>query len=640
MTYNTDFLIASMTILLLILWYFMGQKRAEDLNNRVFLIFVVLVSLDVSSEWISNFYITSGGNFGAAAVASTTFFYLFQALLPYTVVCYVQTMHENRFISWKKMLLSGIPTLVLIGIVLSNPFTEKLFYFDLTAGYQEGPWYMLMYYSALCHLAVALLLVLSWSKSLGSKKTKTVLEILLISGTGVMIQFFYHSILMTGFALSLAILALFITLNNPYANTDTMTGLYNQFYLSRKSREMIAAKKSFHVITIYLYQLKHVNKIAGFQGGDRILNQVAQKLAALCGNRAFRITGKRFLILTTSLEEYDYYLKKLSEMFAPDRTMQAEEHEMTVPVIISGIIQAQKLGDAGLVLEYAEYLESLAPQSGQTEVVQDDQQTLSGFSYQKKVEQYLHTAIREDRFDIYYQPVYSVKEQRFVTLEALSRLHHPELGWIAPDVFIQIAERNHIIEEITDLQFQRICRFLNQNRRLMNQIRNVKVNLSSLDLMRGDCSGHFIRMMDQAGIPHDWIQFEITETVATEYNTGLRKIVDEFSAAGIQLCLDDFGSGYANLNTVMRLPFSVIKLDRSLLFDICQDENRALFYHSLVDTFHRMNYSLVAEGVETREEMQLLSSWGIDMIQGYYFSKPLPKQELLIKLIRQTVDKR
>ena len=87
-------------------------------------------------------------------------------------------------------------------------------------------------------------------------------------------------------------------------------------------------------------------------------------------------------------------------------------------------------------------------------------------------------------------------------------------------------------------------------------------------------------MMDEFGIPHDWIQFEITETVATEYNAGLRKVVNEFTDAGIHLCLDDFGSGYANLNTVMRLPFSTIKIDRSLLFDICSDKNREMFYQS------------------------------------------------------------
>ena len=561
MTYNIDFLIAAMVILLLVLWYFLGQKRAEDLNNQVFLFFAIIGILDVVAELASNYYISfPNSNCEIAAMLATTIFYLLQALLPFTVICYIQTLHDNKIISAKKMFLSGVPTFILMGMILTNPFTEKLFYFDIPAGYMKGPWYMLMYYSALCHMAAALILIVIWRKKLGYQKVKSLLEILLISGTGVVIQLLYHPLLTTGFGMSLGILALFITINNPHANIDTLTG---------------------------------------------------------------------------SLEEYEYYLTQLKRMFDGNSKLNVNNKIITMPVIISGIMNAQKLGDSGLILEYAEYLEALSAKNGLTEVIQDDYQTMNGFLYNKRVEQYLHKAITEDLFEIYYQPVYSTRKKCFITLEALSRLQHPELGWIAPDVFIQIAEKNHMIEQITDLQFSRVCRFLGENRYLMRHLLNVKVNLSSLDLMRNDCSRHFIRIMDAYKIPHNWIQFEITETVATECNAGLRRVAEEFTDAGIGLCLDDFGSGYANLNTVMRLPFSVIKVDRSLLFDICRDEKRAIFYESVVETFHKMNYHIVSEGVETQEEMEQISSWGVEMIQGYYFSKPLPEKELLELLKKQ-----
>ena len=630
MMYNADFLIAAVVILLLVLRNFLDQKRAEDLNSRIFLFFAVIGILDVIAELVSNYYITSGdGDFGLAAVVTTTIFYLFQALLPYALLCYIMTLHDNKLISVKKMLLAGLATILLASIVLTNPFTEKLFYFDISAGYVEGPWYRLMYYSALFHLAVILILVISWRKEFGSQKTKVILDILILCGCGVVIQLLHYPLLMTGFGMSLGILALFLTINNPNANRDSLTGVYNHLYLTRRSDELIAAGKSFHIITIYLYQLKHINKVAGVEGGDYILQLTAKKLEELCGSRVFRITGKRFLVLTMSLQEYEYYITQIKKMFETDMQLDADSSKPATPVILSGIVHGQKLGTSGLMLEYAEYLESLSMQNGMIEVIQDDQQTMDGFLYNKKVEQYLHTAIAQDLFEVYYQPVYSTEKNDFVTLEALSRLHHPELGWIAPDVFIQIAEKNHMIEQITDLQFKRVCMFINEHRDLMKKLFNIKVNLSSLDLMRSDCSSHFIRMMDDMDIHHDWIQFEITETVATEYNAGLGMVIDGFMAAGVRLCLDDFGSGYANLNTVMRLPFSAIKIDRTLLFDICNDKKRAMFYQSIIETFHRMGYSIVSEGVETEEEMSLLSSWGVDMIQGYYFSRPLPVEELL-----------
>ena len=248
MTYNIDFLIAAMVILLLVLWYFLGQKRAEDLNNQVFLFFAIIGILDVVAELASNYYISfPNSNCEIAAMLATTIFYLLQALLPFTVICYIQTLHDNKIISAKKMFLSGVPTFILMGMILTNPFTEKLFYFDIPAGYMKGPWYMLMYYSALCHMAAALILIVIWRKKLGYQKVKSLLEILLISGAGVVIQLLYHPLLTTGFGMSLGILVLFITINNPHANIDTLTGLYNHLYLVRKSNELISAGKKHFV---------------------------------------------------------------------------------------------------------------------------------------------------------------------------------------------------------------------------------------------------------------------------------------------------------------------------------------------------------------------------------------------------------
>lgn len=262
---------------------------------------------------------------------------------------------------------------------------------------------------------------------------------------------------------------------------------------------------------------------------------------------------------------------------------------------------------------------------------------MDSFHYNKQVEQFLHRAIAEDLFEVYYQPVYSLHQQRFVTLEALSRLRHPELGWISPDIFIRLAEKNHLITQITELQLRRVCRFLCENPALRASIANVKINLSPLDLIQSESGSHLVRILGEYGLPCSCFQFEITETVATEYSASLTRVAESLQAAGIGLCLDDFGSGYANLNTVMQLPFSVIKLDRSLLFHICTDKNAALFYQSIVAAFCRLGYRIVAEGVETQEEMELLRSWNVDMIQGYYFSRPLPPDDLL-RLLTESAE--
>lgn len=606
MTTNIHYLIAAMAVLLVVLWQYSRQRQMDDRNSLMFRRLLSVVSLDVAAELVSTaFILYAPYSFSVGRMLSNTVFYLFQALLPLLLLYYVCTLCTSRVIAPSTVLRMGIPTIALVFVILTNPFTEILFYFDST-GYRHGPWYLLLYVSALLHIAGA--------------------AVFALAALGIAAQAVNPSVLTTGFGLSLSILAMYLTINNPCACMDSLTGLNDKQYLLRRMDELTDAHKAFHIITVYAYQLDHINKVAGVQNGDEFLRRAAERMQEIADRNVFRISGKRFLLMTFSLREYETCLTRLRQLF---HTQPDDAHAAPTPVILCGVVNAEKLGTSGLVLDYAEYLESLVSRSGETQVIQNDRKTMDSFHYNKQVEQFLHRAIAEDLFEVYYQPVYSLHQQRFVTLEALSRLRHPELGWISPDIFIRLAEKNHLITQITELQLRRVCRFLCENPALRASIANVKINLSPLDLIQSESGSHLVRILGEYGLPCSCFQFEITETVATEYSASLTRVAESLQTAGIGLCLDDFGSGYANLNTVMQLPFSVIKLDRSLLFHICTDKNAALFYQSIVSAFCRLGYRIVAEGVETQEEMELLRSWNVDMIQGYYFSRPLPPDDLL-----------
>ena len=638
MTTNIHYLIAAMAVLLVVIWQYSRQRQMDDRNSLMFRRLLSIVSLDVAAELVSTaFILYAPYSFGVGRMLSNTVFYLFQALLPLLLLYYVCTLCTSRVIAPSTVLRMGIPTIALVFIILTNPFTEILFYFDST-GYRHGPWYLLLYVSALLHIAGAAIFVAVHRASV-SRRTLTellavfALAALGIAALGIAAQAVNPSVLTTGFGLSLSILAMYLTINNPCACMDSLTGLNDKQYLLRRMDELTDAHKAFHIITVYAYQLDHINKVAGVQNGDEFLRRAAERMQEIADRNVFRISGKRFLLMTFSLREYETCLTRLRQLF---HTQPDDAHAAPTPVILCGVVNAEKLGTSGLVLDYAEYLESLVSRSGETQVIQNDRKTMDSFHYNKQVEQFLHRAIAEDLFEVYYQPVYSLHQQRFVTLEALSRLRHPELGWISPDIFIRLAEKNHLITQITELQLRRVCRFLCENPALRASIANVKINLSPLDLIQSESGSHLVRILGEYGLPCSCFQFEITETVATEYSASLTRVAESLQTAGIGLCLDDFGSGYANLNTVMQLPFSVIKLDRSLLFHICTDKKAALFYQSIVAAFCRLGYRIVAEGVETQEEMELLRSWNVDMIQGYYFSRPLPPDDLLRLLTEST----
>lgn len=185
-----------------------------------------------------------------------------------------------------------------------------------------------------------------------------------------------------------------------------------------------------------------------------------------------------------------------------------------------------------------------------------------------------------------------------------------------------------MIYQITPLQLKKICRFLKQNQDLRQQIKTVKVNLTPNELLKPDYCEQLISIIRAEGIPTSCFQFEITETSATRYTKETKQCLKKLAAAGIGLCLDDFGSGYANLNSILRLPFSVIKMDRSL-FRLCEDETARTFYHNMITTLKAMGYQIVAEGIETKEEADYIQAWNVDLIQGYYYSPPLSEQKLL-----------
>lgn len=634
MIYNIDFLIAALVFLLLIFYHFLSQRRVHNASNRVFTFFIVIGISDIVFDLLCTVLISlERPELAGITNITLTVLYLMQATVPYAMFCYTQTLRSGTEEKLKKiMALWGIPFFILICLILINMKYGLLFYFDEMGIYMRGPLYMLMYYYALAFVVVIAVCSVVYYKELGRKKFTVIWEFLIIAGTCVVIQAYSNDFLMTGFGIAMGITVLFLTINNPYVYTDNLTGVFDNPYFSEWYDNEIGKNRKVHLLVVDLYQLKRVNKIFGTSVGDQVLIQVAKGMLLINDNNpVFRLLGNRFVLVTRTLREYEKCREKVQDFLKEG--FQAGGERVHFHSVICGIIHAEKKVKKSDTLQaYMEYLLSLSPKTEDTILIQDTEKTMQGFRYEQEVEMFLQTAIEEDLFDVYYQPVYSMKLEGYITLEALSRLHHPSLGPVSPEVFINIAEKNGQITDIGQLQFRKVCRFINENPDIMNIVRNVKFNLSPLELLKPGYCHRMVEIIQEYELPFSFFQFEITETVATEYCEELYQAVSELQEVGIGLCLDDFGAGYANINTVMKLPFSSIKLDRSLLTGICEDVQIASFYQSIVTILSNLGYSVVAEGVEKKEEVELLRNWGVDMIQGYYFSPPVPEQKILEKI--------
>lgn len=630
MSYNVSFQVAALVLATLLSYYFLTQKKLYNANTKVFayiLIFSdIYIAFDlITTQMLMNTWIVQENT----AMLILTVEYLFDALIPYILYCGIRITSEGK--EKKIDTMSVICTTVTVAAILllfSNIRSGWLFEIGQDGTLHTGTGYIFLYIYALAYIILVVISSIKCQNGYLIEKMGIVGEFLIIEGICMAVQIYTQRLLLVSFGLALGLLFFYLTMNNPGNYIDSTTGVFDKKYYDSWIQENLDQKTEFHLLAVKVYSLKEINKIYGSSMGDHILTQTAKQLQNITESvQVFRTTGNCFTIITNSLIEYEKTRELIERYFHTPFEIDGEQIDF--PAIICGIINAEKMEQKDVLLGYIEYMLTLVKNTHETVSVQSDERILEGFRYEKEVEHFLKTAVEQDLFEIYYQPIYWNEEERYVTLEALSRLRHPEMGMIPPDVFIGIAEKQGMIAKIGLLQFERVCRFVKENESMMDQLWNVKFNLSPSELMKPGHSKRLIDIVHKYGLKPEYFQFEITETVATEYSESFCTAAEDFVKAGIRLCLDDFGSGYANLNTVLKLPFSVVKMDRSLLTGITCDIQAANFYCSIVTVMQNMGYTIVAEGAETAAEVKLLRKWGVDMIQGYYFSRPLPQKEIL-----------
>lgn len=633
MDYNINFQVAALIIVALLLHYFLTQKKLHNANAKIFTYVLILAGLYILLDRINTLIIINYTPERANGIMlALTGIYLFDVMLPFVLYCCTSMIcsENGEKITGFSAAYAAV-TVVMLFLTLTNLKTGWFFSFNESDKFVTGKGYVFLYIYALAYALAVIWITLKNCNNRGSEKLGILSEFLVIEGICMVIQMYTQRLLLTSFGLALGLVFLYLTMNNPGDYIDSTTGVFDKQYFDNWIGEKLKKKTEFHLLAVEAYMLKQVNKVYGSSVGDQLLAQIAKELQSITDSvEIFRITGNCFLMVTDSLAEYEKNKKEMEQIFRKPFVVNGETIDF--PAIICGILNGEKMEQKDVLLAYIDYLASLVKHTDETVVIQSDERILEGFRYEKEVEKFLKTAVDEDLFEVYYQPVYWLKEDRYITLEALSRLRHPSMGMIPPDVFIGIAEKQGMISAVGCLQLHKVCRFIKEHEYIMKKIRNVKFNLSPSELMKPGYSHVLIGIIQGYGLDPGYFQFEITENVATEYSESFCTAIDDFAEVGIHMCLDDFGSGYANLNAVLRIPFSAVKMDRSLLSGVSSDPQTATFYRSIVMILQHMGYKVIAEGAETEKEVKLLEKWGVDMIQGYYFSRPLCEEKLLEKI--------
>ena len=636
MEWNNYFLWAGLIFLYLVLYHFIQQRKGHDRNTLIFyqIIFegIGICALGILIAAVENRELLFGGWLTMFLAACLDFI---QALLPYALFRFVITRlkhseERRRFYERMGLIpLIGGTVLILVNILLDllpqiseEGVMQPRRFFSIYVGW------MLLYYGFL------LLYVWKHRQELGVRGQMALGESCAILIFGLCIQHYFQVRLFFGFSVALAVFVLYLVLKNPHAYIDIGTYVFNAEYFYIWIREKLNTEKKGVLIAVDLYQLDQISRLYPDETGRKLTAAIAEFLWSLDQEpRVFRIMPWRFLIWVDTLEHADRLLKRCGERLR--QPFVVKNHVLYCSAVLVKF-PLDKFGNIEELMSCISFCIKQADKQESVQIISGNRALWKQFEYEVEVERFLKEALEQDLYQVWFQPIYSLKEKKFIALEALSRLRHPTLGWISPELFIRIAAQDGLLSQIMVQQVKKICRFMKEHEEALSGIENVKINLSPQELADPEHCETLLNIIRENEIPPSRFQFEVTESVATQYSAELQNYVQRLRQTGIHLCLDDFGSGYANLNTVMRIPFSTIKLDKSLLQGICQNESAAFFYRGLVSLLIDLGYTVISEGVETEREVELLTQWGVELIQGYYFSTPLPPEEVTDKIQRDS----
>jgi diguanylate cyclase (GGDEF)-like protein len=417
------------------------------------------------------------------------------------------------------------------------------------------------------------------------------------------------------------------------AQYDHLTSLPNRAMFTNKLRRLIIRPEyhenyQFALLFMDLDRFKIVNDNLGHGIGDQLLKEVAARLedCIRATDIAARMGGDEFAVFLDDINNVsnakkitDRIQKKLSEPY------DLNGHEIVTTASIGIALSATGYTLVEDLIRDADTAMYRAKSIGRGQYEIFDPQIRTSVENTLQLEADLWRAVENMEFLVYYQPIVSIASGVMTGIEALLRWEHPERGFIPPDEFIPLAEETGLMSSIGEWMIRTAC---SQNKAWQDAgypELKVHVNFSARQFYYQNLSEMVDRILKETGMSAEFLNVEITENTAMEANS--IKILNELSAMGVQTSIDDFGTGYSSIGSLMRFPINAIKIDKSFIKDIAVNPNVEVVIKTIIAMAHSLTVKVIAEGVETEEQLAFLRSHNCDEMQGFIFSKPVSEEE-------------
>jgi EAL domain-containing protein (putative c-di-GMP-specific phosphodiesterase class I)/GGDEF domain-containing protein len=490
----------------------------------------------------------------------------------------------------------------------------------------------LFYFVTAFYIIFCLAYVIKHRNYYSREKFMALTALLPINSAAIIVQMIWSDYLVESFFMAIGCLLIIITIQRPEEIIDALTGLKNFPTYLGELQQVYNSKAEVSFICINVANLPRLTNIFSPESLQEFMSLVTDKIQQ--ANKKTKVRAELYYIgngcFRAFLREYS---PKKALRFAYDVNASLKE-----PFVFNGM-------DFNLIayvcygsipddvetyddfMSFGRYFHKVIPYSGEVltlaEILKDNQ-----FEIRKNLNTIIDNAFANKSFEVYYQPIYSLKEKRFTTAEALLRLKDETYGFISPELFIPMAEKNGSIHKIGDFVMEEVCRFIGSEEFKELGLSYIEVNLSVAQCISPHLADNICSVMEQYKVSPHQINLEITETAAAYNQTAMLQNIDDLKRAGLTFSLDDYGMGYSNIESFSSLPLKIVKLDKNFISWVDQPHMKIVLTHT-VQMLEELDLQIVIEGVETEQMLQYFSSLGCDYIQGYYFSKPLPKKDFV-----------
>ena len=408
---------------------------------------------------------------------------------------------------------------------------------------------------------------------------------------------------------------------------DPMFNVGNRQKYLRDANMLISydKKRQFHLYCVDIREFSQYNELFSAEVGDSILLEVINRLSRLFGSYLYRINGDVFLGLSLSSESEEAVAEKIQEILTKPATIGNASLALRVRVVVC---QYPVHGSSPeLLLEHIQSAVRYAKANGRKTVIYNEELD-ELFRTEADILHRLKSGIKQNTMEVWFQPIMNLEAGRFTSVEALMRLPDGQGGYYSAAQVISLAERSSIIEDLGDYVLRHACQFMHGWGEKLGIFR-MGINLSVQQILLDNSAEHLLEMIREEGVSTDKITLEITESVLIQSIEQASVTLDKIREAGIHVALDDFGVGYSSLNYLSNLPVDVLKIDRSLTKQIATSPKQRALLHAIVEMAKINSLAVVAEGCEDSPEKEIISDSGVQFIQGYYYSRPLPEAELI-----------